>query len=252
MKITILGCGSFFIDKDHSAPAYLLEVEKKKILLDCGPGTMNQLAKINFNPLDLDYIFISHFHADHTSDLFSILARFNINHASYGEKLKKLFIIGPKGIENFVKNLAKVYRLGIIKNYQGAKYSEYKDKMKIGNLIIKPFKVKHLGTDAFALRIEDGNKIFTYTGDAVLSDGVINASENADLLITDCATPRKYPPTAHLSTTQVGHICKDNNVKKVVLSHQVPPGYKVNMVSEVKDVFEGEVVLAKDLMGINL
>jgi len=250
MKITILGSGSFFVDAEHSAPAYLLELNDKNILLDCGPGTQNQLAKIKFNPLDLDHIFITHFHADHTSDLFAILARFNINYKFYGGKLKKLTIYGPKDIKKFVEKLADAYLLSSTLQYSDFEFIEYSEDIKLDNLTIKPIKVEHLGVDAFALRIESQNKVFTYTGDAILSPGTIAASKNADLLITDCSTPKDQSPVAHLSTTQVGEICRDNNVKKVILSHQVPPAYNIDMVGQVKEIFDGEVVLARDLMEI--
>lgn len=252
IKITILGSGSFFVDVEHSAPAYLLESNGKNILLDCGPGTQNQLAKIKFDPLDLDYIFITHFHADHTSDLFDILTRFNINYKFYSGKLKKLTIYGPKGLKNFVEKLADAYLLSSTLQYSDFEFIEYSENIKLDNLTIKPISVEHLGVDAFALRIELQNKVVTYTGDVVLSPGLITASKNADLLIADCATPKGESAVAHLSTIQVGEICRDNNVKKVILSHQVPPAYNVDMVGQVKEIFDGDVVLARDLMEIQL
>lgn len=252
MKITILGSGSFFVDSKHSAPAYLLEVDNKNILLDCGPGTQNQLAKINLDPLDIDYIFVTHFHADHTSDLFAIISRFYINYKNYGGKLKKLVVCGPKGIADFVKNIAETYLLEFVLEYPALEFIEFSEKIELDNVVIKPIKVEHLGIDAFALRTESEGKIFTYTGDAILSKGVMDASKDVNLLITDCATPKDKQPSAHLSTTQVGEMCRDNNVKKVILSHQVPPGYNVDMVGQVKEIFSGEVILAEDLMEIQV
>lgn len=252
MKITILGCGSFFIDKDHSAPAYLLETNNANILLDCGPGTMNQLAKIGFDPLDLNYIFITHFHADHTSDLFPVLTRFWVDVKSYEGEVRDLVIIGPKGIKDFVSKLGQIYELPKVIDYTGLKFLEYDKELSFFDFSVESFSVEHLNIPAYSLRIGVGGKIVTYTGDAVLSKGVIDASKDADLLITDCATPKKYPATAHLSTTQVGEICRDNGVKKVILSHQVPPGYNADMVGEVKEIWEGDVVLAKDLMELEI
>jgi len=71
MKITILGTGTFYVNNKQSGPAYLLEADGKKILIDCGPGTLMRLSDIGLTPDDIDYVFISHFHADHTSDLFA-------------------------------------------------------------------------------------------------------------------------------------------------------------------------------------
>lgn len=250
MKITILGSGSFFIDKEHSAPAYLIQAGGKNILFDCGPGTMVQMAKIGFNPEDLDYIFISHFHSDHTSDLIPMLVRPYVLETFYGGKYDKVLeIVGPKGTKEYIKKIAELNNHSFVDKFSKFNYREYGNQLDSNGFMVNSFKVEHIEMDAYALRLEAEGKVFTYTGDSVLSPGVVEAAKNADLLITDGATPKKYPANAHLGTHQVGEICRDNGVKKVILSHQVPPGYNVDMVGEVKEVWpEGDVVLARDLM----
>jgi len=253
MKVTILGSGSFFIDKAHSAPAYLIEIEKSKILFDCGPGTQVQLAKLGVDPLDIEYIFISHFHNDHTSDLLSFLMRAYIFEEFYeGTLVNTIKIIGPKGIHDFVRALANLQGHKGVVNFEKLEFIEYRENLDFEGFSVKPFRVEHLGMDAFALRLNAQGKVMVYSGDATLSEGIIKAIDKADLFITDCATPKDMMPTAHLGTTQVAGLCRDNGVKKVILSHQVPPGYNVDMVSEVKEVWNGDVILAEDLMEIVL
>lgn len=253
MKITILGSGSFFIDKDHSAPAYLVQTGGKNILFDCGPGTQKQLAAIDVDPLSIEYIFVTHFHNDHTSDLLSILMRAFILETFYGGTLShSIKVIGPKGIHNFVTTLAVTQGHNDVVDFAKLEFIEFDGSIDFGSFKVESFGVEHLGMDAYALRMEAEGKIFTYTGDAIHSEGVIEAAKNTDLLITDCATPKDKPATAHLGTTQVGEICRDHGVKKVILSHQVPPGYNVDMVSQVKEIFDGEVILAKDLMVVEV
>lgn len=67
IKLTLLGTGTFFVTKDRSSSAFLLEADDKKVLMDCGPGTLMRLSQVGVSVEDLDYIFITHFHADHTS-----------------------------------------------------------------------------------------------------------------------------------------------------------------------------------------
>ena len=117
MKITILGTGSFYANKERSGAAYLLEADGKKILIDCGPGTLFRLSQIGVKPEDIDYVFISHFHADHTSDLFAFQMRFRLNEFFGTKKLEKLPIIyGPNGIKNFTKKLSHAYQLYAFEN----------------------------------------------------------------------------------------------------------------------------------------
>jgi len=51
---------------------------------------------------------------------------------------------------------------------------------------------------------------------------------------------------------EIGKLCKEAGVKKVVLTHFLPHAKNVDLVSEVKENFDGEVVLGKDLLELNL
>ena len=253
MKITILGSGSFFIDKNHSAPSYLIEFNGKNILLDCGPGTLVQLAKIGFDPLKLDYVFLSHYHNDHTSDLIALMFRPYVLETYYGGKYDKILtIVGPKGVKKFVKDVAEIFHHEVLPNFNKFKYLDLKPKMEFDDFSLETFKVEHSGLDARSMRFLFGDKIIAYSGDAALPDGVANAAKKADLLIVDCATPGHLVSASHLNTSQVGELCRESGVKHVILSHQVPPGYKMDMVGQVKKAFKGKVTLAKDLLKIQL
>ena len=56
----------------------------------------------------------------------------------------------------------------------------------------------------------------------------------------------------HLTAEEIGKLCKEAGVKKVVLTHFLPHAKNVDLVSEVKENFDGEVVLGKDLLELNL
>lgn len=104
MKVTILGTGTFFISSKRSGPSYLLEAYGKKILIDCGPGALLRLSEMSIRLEELDYIFISHFHADHTSDLFALQMNFRINDFYTKEKYKTPIVLDRKELKNLPKN----------------------------------------------------------------------------------------------------------------------------------------------------
>ncbi len=54
MKVIILGTGTFYVNKFRSGPAYLLEIDNKKILIDCGPGTLIRLSELGVNLKEID------------------------------------------------------------------------------------------------------------------------------------------------------------------------------------------------------
>lgn len=257
MKITILGTGTFFVSSKRSGPSYLLEADGKKILIDCGPGTLLRLSELSTKLEDLDYIFISHLHADHTSDLFALQMSFRINDFSAnGKEYKTPIIFGPEGIEEFTKKLSYVYELPAFDNYSKIEYKKYQESIQIEKIQINTFKVDHTAfgvkAKAYALRFEMDGKIFAFSGDGIKCQGVEDVCKEADLFICDTSYSKGKGNTAHMDSLEVGEIAENSRVKKIVLSHLYPQSEEVDLVSEVKEKYSGEIIKGQDLMEIEI
>ena len=76
------------------------------MLFDSGPGIVRKLLEVGLSYHDIDYIFYSHFHTDHTLDLAAFLFA-----AKYALSLrtKKLTLIVPQGLRQFYESLIKLY-----------------------------------------------------------------------------------------------------------------------------------------------
>jgi len=255
MKITILGTGTFYVDLKKSGPAYLIEADNKKILVDCGPGTLMRLSEIGVKPEDLDYIFLSHLHADHSSDLFALQMNLRLKEFE-GKEYKTPIIYGPKGIEEFTKKLSYVYELPAFDNYSKIEYKEYEEIMKLGEITVKAFKVDHTAfgfkTNAYALRFELDDAIFAFSGDSIKCEGLINACKKANLFICDASCSKDNGSVAHLDTTDIGEVAEISQVDNVVLTHFYPKTKNIDLVSEVKEKYSGEVIMGEDLMELEI
>jgi len=86
MKLTILGSGTCIPNKKRGSSGYLLETSVSKMLLDCGSGTTWKLEQIGINYLEIDHIFFSHIHPDHTGDLVPFLFATKYSHNKKREK----------------------------------------------------------------------------------------------------------------------------------------------------------------------
>jgi len=63
MKVTVIGGGGAFNDHNSS---FLIELEDKKLLFDCGLDAFRYCKK---NDIEPDYVYISHLHFDHIGGL---------------------------------------------------------------------------------------------------------------------------------------------------------------------------------------
>jgi ribonuclease Z len=77
-------------------PAVLVRRGGERILFDCGEGTQRQLAR-SVGLLDLDEIFLTHFHADHWLGLPGLLKTFDLRGRD-----RPLTIHGPPGLRELI------------------------------------------------------------------------------------------------------------------------------------------------------
>ena len=258
MKLTILGSGTFFVNKDLSASSFLLDTGKKKILIDCGPGTLTKLSKAGFDIKDIDYVFITHFHPDHTSDLFPLFMNFRLSDIfTPGELLEYPVIYGPEGIYNFIVKYSNLTQLPAVEGYDRIKFVEYEPEIRFDEFNLKTYKVLHkafgVPVNAYSLRFEIGNKVISFSGDSSDCEGVREVCRDSDLFICDASYPANQDINEiHMNTTEIAKISKENNVNKILLTHFYPCFENFDFVKEVKDGFDGEVIKATDLSTIEV
>jgi ribonuclease BN (tRNA processing enzyme) len=201
---------------------------------------------------DLDYIFITHFHTDHINDLLMLVFNQKINFLREIKPVKNPKIFGPEGIEEVLKELDKVGHLNS-REKKGPEVAEISKMIDLTNMKVTPFMVKHYhDLQSYAYRFEIEGKTITFSGDSAMCDGIIEAAKEADIFFVDSSWPKSIKRDDHLNTIQVGEVATEANAKLAVLIHLKKEGFGKDLVSEVKEAFDGEVLLAQDLMEIEL
>jgi ribonuclease Z len=84
-------------------PAILVRRGGDRLLFDCGEGTQRQLLR-SVGLVDLDTVFITHFHADHWLGLPGMLKSFALR-----ERTEPLTVYGPPGLEDLMRVMRVVY-----------------------------------------------------------------------------------------------------------------------------------------------
>ena len=248
MVFTVLGSGTCVPSVDRNAPGYLIEAGGLHILVDCGNGTLRQLAHAGKDYRKIDTICITHTHPDHISDLVALL------HALAGTpgytREQDIEIIGPKGIKQFYRKCIetclskpKTFRIEI---------SECERKHDLKTVHVLTEKTIHTAT-SIAYRFEHKGRSLVITGDCDFDQGIIHLAENADLLVIDCSFPDTMKIPGHLTPGECGRIARQAHVKKLMLSHIYPGDYPDSLLlGECKKIYHGDVTLAEDLMELDL
>ena len=84
-------------------PAVLIRRGGDRLLFDCGEGTQRQLLR-SVGLLDLDSVFITHFHADHWLGLPGMLKSFALR-----ERTEPLTVYGPQGLKALMAEMRVIF-----------------------------------------------------------------------------------------------------------------------------------------------
>lgn len=245
LEVQLLGTGTIFSDVHRSCTSTLLKNNSVSILIDAGPGTLERLKQAQFSPLDLEYIFITHFHPDHISDLVPILLYRFLRSVELATTPMQIW--GPTGLRKFMQNMKMAY---------GDWLDEKMDYFLIHELShpYKKFpgfqchwkKVIH-SPESTAYRFEFEDKIVSFSGDSGYCQNLVDICRDADLAILECSFPDDQRKEEHLSPSLVRKVAIEANIKRVVITHLYPEMFKIKPLPLIKKGFKGLVEIGKDL-----
>jgi ribonuclease BN (tRNA processing enzyme) len=254
LSVTILGSGTCVPSLRRSSCSILMNIRDKFLLFDSGAGTMRKLLENSVKIYDVSFIFYSHFHPDHTAELVPFL--FANKYPDGNRRKIPLTLMAGKGFAKFYDNLKNVYGhwielapdlLTLVElDNTGYDMREFDD-----------FKVESLPVDhnpeSIAYRITSSGGIsMVYSGDTDFSENLVTLSKDADLLICESALPDNLKVKGHLTPSLAGEIADRANVRKLVLTHFYPECDQVDIEKECRKTYSGPLLLAEDLMQINL
>jgi len=104
IKLTFLGTSDAIPTAERNHTSILLNYKKENILVDCGEGTQRQFRKAKLNPNKVTRILITHWHGDHVLGIPGMLQTL-----SFSEYKNTLYIYGPIGTKEFMRNLLKTF-----------------------------------------------------------------------------------------------------------------------------------------------
>lgn len=252
--VTILGSGTCVPSLKRSSAAVLVTTGDSRILLDIGAGTIHRLLEAGHPVVDITHILITHFHPDHTGELASFL--FSNKYPDASLRRRPLTLLGGPGFKDFFRRLSEVYGGWIAlppeKIRRVEADPEETGEMDFGDFFLSWSQVAH-NPESLAYRIRDAaGKSIVYSGDTDENKAFEDLAKGADLLICESALPDALKVPGHLSPSLAGSIAAGARAGKLVLTHFYPECDTADMAAECRRTWDGPLVLAEDLMEIEL
>jgi len=254
VTVTILGSGTCVPSLQRSSCSVLLCIDANRLLFDSGPGTMRRLLEADTTIFDLNYVFYSHFHPDHSAELVPLI--FATKYPDIYRRQSPLTIAAGRGFADFFEGLKAVYGKWIelapgLLNFMELNNTS-KDSRNFQDFTVESAPVEH-NPESLAYRITstDGSSV-VYSGDTDYSENLIELAKGADLLICESAQPDSLPVKGHLTPSMAGEIANRAGVRKLVLTHFYPSCENVDVAKECRKTYSGPLILAEDLMRIEV
>ncbi len=249
MDIFLLGTGTAIPIKQHSPAGLVVIADRMRLLFDIGPGTLGRLEQAGISYDQIDRLFLTHFHPDHTLDLATLLLVFN--HAPGASRTRPFTITSCFGIEDFLQRMYQLYPDLSPMEYEMRVHQVRQDEFSIGKIKILSAPTGHT-PDSVAYRLEVAGHSMVYSGDAAPHGELAQLAEGADLLICECSFPSGWETEDHLNADSVSRIASQAGVKSLVITHCYPPALAVDLIGQIRGHYSGEVQLAIDGLHLSL
>lgn len=247
MQITILGCSGSLGAPGNPGSSYVVSTPgNPDVVMDFGPGALAAMEE-RFEPSQAHVVF-SHLHADHCSDIASLLVwrRFHPERAAVGRHR----LLGPSYTPQHIGQLGSDGPSSPTDISDTFEFTPLRsgESVELDGVTVTPFAVVHPAEESHALRVEEQatGKVVTYTGDSGFTGSLIDAARGADLLLCEAAwgpDSEGQPEGMHLSGREAGRIAREAGVAKLVLVHIQPWSDAAATLAAAQAEFGGEVVV---------
>jgi ribonuclease BN (tRNA processing enzyme) len=285
LKITLLGTGTPAPSLERQGSGYLFEVAGDLIVMDHGPGAHHRLIESGHRAVDVSHAFFSHLHYDHCMDYARlVLQRWDMG----ADRIADLNVYGPTPLARMTELLFGedgVYGPDIrarLEHQSSIDVFAARGGTPPRRRPVPHVREVHAGAtvdgdgwrvtvghathvqpqlECLAFRIDSDEGSVCYSGDSGACDELVELARGCDVLIQMNHHFSGTEPSPSYRAACGNH--QDNaatarraGVKTLVLTHILPqldqPGVREQVVHEIKQQFDGEVIVGSDLLAITL
>lgn len=199
--------------------------------------------------LNLDAIILTHLHPDHVSDLLPFLFACKY---SLAPRTKDLFLLGGKGLREYYEGLKALYGHWVkAETYKLHLQEAPRGKRSLFEFSLTTLPLPHTRS-SIGLRFEVEGKVLCLSGDTDYCEDLVELSRGADLLVLECSFPDDKKVEGHLTPGLCGRVAREAGAKRLLLTHLYPPCDQVDLVSQCRKEYDGEIIVAEDMLSLKL
>jgi ribonuclease BN (tRNA processing enzyme) len=103
----------------------------------------------------------------------------------------------------------------------------------------------------YRIEFKDGRSI-ALSGDTDYCKSIIDLAFGVDLLVLECSFPDEKKVEGHLTPSLAGRIGLESHCKRLLLTHFYPICDQFDILKQCGQVYKGEIILAEDLMKMEI
>jgi ribonuclease BN (tRNA processing enzyme) len=246
VRLTTVGTGTAAPSPTRVSAGHLVEAGPVRLLLDCGSGVAHRMAALGLDWSGITHVALTHFHADHTSDLATLVVAWR--HGQLPPRSEPLVVIGPPGTRALLERMAAALWASLLAPGYPVEVRELEPGGRLelaDGVALEAQKVPHTD-ESVAYSVEQGGRRLVYTGDTA-PDAALGAwAAGCDVLLAECSLPAEMAVEGHLTPESVGDLAAAARPALLALTHLYPPAERVDVRALVAARFDGRVVIAHD------
>ena len=269
VALQVLGSGGPIADDGRASSAYVVWVDgKSRVLIDAGGGAFLRFGEAGARFEDLDFVGLSHFHTDHSTDFSALLKS-----GSFSARKRPLPVAGPDedgvfpGLKDYLQATldretgAYAYLSAFLDGTAGTPMLTPREVSpgppallwSSEELAVDAMQVPHGIVPAVAFRVRVGDVTIVFASDQNGSDPAFaDFASEASILVMHMVVPEDVAGVGrrlHAPPSVIGELATKANPDKLVLSHFMARSLEDldGNVALVKQAYTGDVVVGEDL-----
>jgi ribonuclease Z len=192
IRVTLLGTGGPLPAVERSGPSTLVEAGDEVLLFDCGRGVTQRLAQVGMPLKDIDAVFLTHLHSDHTVGFPDLWLTGWLR-----GRPDPVLVFGPAGTEDMMRHLEQAFHADIASRLNASPEAAAIDAHDIvenvvyrtDDVTVTAFVVDHGSiVPAYGFRVDyQGRRSVVISGDTRYSENLIRNARGVQLLVHEVA-----------------------------------------------------------------